>query len=153
MAGIDKLIVTNVQALRRKYGSSGLGAIHAAVDALIEAAAAPGITTRLVDISSRSQMRAVRAKAVVDPDVRKPNKDAIDAAYRAAIPDYLVILGSVDVVPHQSLVNPLFTDDPDGDDDRFVASDLPYACEAPYSRNIRDFRGPTRVVGRRSEEH
>ena len=30
----------------------------------------------------------------------------------------------------------------------YLASDLPYACEAPYSRNIRDFRGPTRVVGR-----
>src|SRR5262245_59144398 len=148
MARIDKLIVTNVQALRSKYGSSGVDAIRAAVDALIAADAVRGLTTRLVDIASRSQMRAVRARAVADPDVRKPNKDAIDAAYRAAMPDYLVILGSVDVVPHQSLVNPLFTDDPEGDDDRHVASDLPYACEAPYSRNIRDFRGPTRVVGR-----
>src|SRR5262245_41033615 len=99
MARIDKLIVTNVPALRSKYGSSGLGAIRAAVDELIAADAVRGLTTRLVDIGSASQMRAVRAKAVVDPDVRKPNKEAIDAAYRAAMPDYLVILGSVDVVP------------------------------------------------------
>jgi hypothetical protein len=148
MAKIDKLIVTNVQALRGKYRTRGLAEIGAAVDAMIAADAARGLATRLIDLSSRSQMRAVRAKAVLDPDVRKANKDAIDAAYRALMPDYLVILGSVDVVPHQSLLNPLYSTDPDGDNDFSVGSDLPYACEAPYSRNIRDFRGPTRVVGR-----
>jgi len=148
MAKIDKLIVTNVKALRSKYGSSGVAAIGAAVDAMIVADERRGLTTRMIDLASASQMRTVRGRAVVDPDVRKANKDAIDAAYRALMPDYLVILGSIDVVPHQSLVNPLYSDDPDGDNDRHVGSDLPYACEAPYSRNISDFRGPTRVVGR-----
>jgi hypothetical protein len=125
-AKIDKLIVTNVQALRSKYGTRSLAEISAAVDAMIAADAARGLVTRLIDLSSRSQMRAVRGKAVLDPDVRKASNDAIDAAYRALMPDYLVILGSIDVVPHQSLVNPLFSKDPDGDDDRYVDSDLPY---------------------------
>ena len=42
MARMDKLIVTNVSALHSKYGSSGLSAIRAAVDALIAADAVRG---------------------------------------------------------------------------------------------------------------
>ena len=49
----------------------------------------------------------------------------------------------MDVIPHQDLRNPLPSD---GDATAF--GDLPYACAAPYSRNIGDFRAPTRVVGR-----
>jgi hypothetical protein len=148
MPRIDKLIITNCAALRSKYGAGGLAAVRGAVDAFIAADAARGLTSRLLDLDSASQMRALRAARVADPDHREENKAAIDAAYRAITPDYLVILGSVDVVPHQALVNPLYSDDPDADNDRTVPSDLPYACEAPYSRAIRDFRGPTRVVGR-----
>src|SRR5262249_25071254 len=62
-------------------------------------------------------------------------------------PDYILILGSTDVVPHQDLDNPVH--DPASDDpDRHAFGDLPYACEAPYSRKVRHFVGPTRVVGR-----
>src|SRR6185295_16454359 len=32
--------------------------------------------------------------------------------------------------------------------DQFAFSDLPYACEAPYSRSPENFTGPSRVVGR-----
>jgi len=35
-----------------------------------------------------------------------------------------------------------------GDGDTDVPSDLPYACNVPFSRDIQDFLGPTRVVGR-----
>ena len=149
MPRIDKLIVTNCSALRAKYGSSGLSAVRDAIDGLIEADAARGLTAKLLDVSSAAQMRALRGRPVADADHREQNKDAIDAAYRAITPDYLVLLGSVDVVPHQNLRNPLFSpDDDDADDDRHAPSDLPYACEAPYGRLIRGFRGPTRVVGR-----
>jgi hypothetical protein len=45
------------------------------------------------------------------------------------------------------MVNPVH--DPSGEDnDKYAYGDLPYACEAPYSRNAQDFVGPTRVVGR-----
>jgi hypothetical protein len=61
-------------------------------------------------------------------------------------PDYLMILGATDVVPHQDLRNPvnLAGDDPDVT----VYGDLPYACDTPYSRDVVKFIGPTRVVSR-----
>ena len=57
-----------------------------------------------------------------------------------------MILGAIDVVPHQDIANPAF-DAPD-DPDRNADGDLPYACDAPYSRDIATFKGPSRVVGR-----
>jgi hypothetical protein len=77
------------------------------------------------------------------------NKAAVDAVVKKHRPEYLVLLGSHDVVPYQDLKNKLFDPtDPDSDPDRFVLSDLPYACEARYSQQVKDFLGPTRVVGR-----
>ena len=70
---------------------------------------------------------------------------AIDAVCTAFVPDYLVILGATDVVPHQDLRNPMFGSD---DPDEFDFGDVPYACAAPYSQEPKDFVGPTRVVGR-----
>src|SRR5262249_35919000 len=60
--------------------------------------------------------------------------------------DYLMILGSVDVIPHVPLTNPVYS--PGDDDDKKVPSDLPYACEAAYSTDPGRYTGPTRVVGR-----
>ena len=57
-----------------------------------------------------------------------------------------MILGAPDVVPHQNMTNPVFGSSDDPDD--YAWGDLPYACDAPYSRDIATFRGPTRVVGR-----
>ena len=57
-----------------------------------------------------------------------------------------MILGTIDVVPHQDIANPAF-DAPD-DPDKNADGDLPYACDAPYSRDIATFKGPSRVVGR-----
>ena len=50
-------------------------------------------------------------------------------------PDYLLLLGAPDVVPHIQLTNPM-TGTPDDDDDPGVPSDVPYAstprwCQAP----------------------
>ncbi len=66
--------------------------------------------------------------------------------FRALEPDYLMLLGSIDVIPHQDLANPVYADDKE--DDPKAWSDLPYACDAAYSRDIADFVGPTRVVAR-----
>src|SRR5262249_13631793 len=52
----------------------------------------------------------------------------------------------VDVIPHQNLKNPVFQQGED--DDQLAEGDLPYACEAAYSRSPEAFVGPTRVVGR-----
>ena len=56
-----------------------------------------------------------------------------------------MILGAIDIIPHQALINPAFgVDDVDGP----AYGDIPYACEESYSRQADKFIGPTRVVGR-----
>ena len=141
-----KVIVTNDSALRAKYGAAGKSRIDSAVKTLIAADAARGLKTRVVAIDSAKALKAAKGKAVGGPADVPGAKRAIDAVARKYRPDYVMILGGVDIVPHQQLVNGAF--EPGGDDDRTIPSDLPYACEAPYSTEPADFVGATRVVGR-----
>ncbi len=141
----DKIIVTNVSALRKKYGK-GLTKIQTAWKKLIAADKLRGFKTRVIALDSAAAMKKFKVAAVTDAAHAKQNKQAIDAIYRALLPEYLLILGAVDVVPHQDLLNPVF--DGDNDPDKFAYGDLPYACDAPYSQQVQDFIGPTRVVGR-----
>ncbi|MDF3022249.1 MAG: hypothetical protein K0Q92_3552 [Steroidobacteraceae bacterium] len=140
---IQKLIVTNVAALKKKYGAAGLKLIQKALARLVAADALRGLTTRIeaVDNPTRS------APKVTIIGNQRQVKATIDKLFTAhGSPDYLLILGGPDVIPHQLLENPLFS--PPDDIDRNVPSDLPYACSAPFSTKIPDFIGPTRVVGR-----
>lgn len=150
MPRVDKVVVTNVGALKAKY-LEGYRRVHDAVDGLMEADAARGITTRLVTLDHEPTMRRFGTAIVADPGSERENKLAIDAVWQALHPDYLMILGAPDIVAHQRLLNPVYS--PDDDDDRHVPSDLPYACDAPYSQTIAQFRGPTRVVGRLPDLH
>lgn len=145
----DKVIVTNVGALKKKYGA-GLARIRAAVRRLIAADKKRGIRTRLVALDSKTAMKKLRAPAVTDAADPEQNKKAIDGVFKKLTPEYVLILGAVDIVPHQNLENPVF--DGDEDPDEFAWSDMPYACEAPYSRKPQDFVAATRVVGRLPDE-
>jgi hypothetical protein len=69
-------------------------------------------------------------------------KKAVDDLFAKHIPAYMMLLGCHDVFPLQDIDNPA------EDEDFTVPSDLPYACDAPYSRSISAFTGPGRVVGR-----
>lgn len=154
----DKVIVTNRRVLDAKYGS-GVTVVDAAVAGVVAADLARGILTRVLDLSDPVQMAALAVTGlpwlpagapdpvpVTDPTDCAQNKAAIDAIYRAMLPDYLVLLGSIDVIPHQDVVNPVFS--PGVDDDALALGDLPYACEEPYSTDAAKFVGPSRVVGR-----
>lgn len=141
-----KIVVTNVSALQAKYKAAGVAEIRAAINKMVAADKKRGLTTRLIAVDDAAAMKRVKGAAVAVASNPRQNKEAIDAIYTALAPDYLMILGSVDVIPYQDLTNPLF--DPGGDDDQYASGDLPYACEAGYSREIADFVGPTRVVGR-----
>jgi len=141
----DKVIITNLGALKKKYDDR-FGRVRAAIDRLLEADKRRGLKTKLVAVDSASDMRAARGKAVKRVNDQRAVKKAVDALYDAYEPDYLMILGAQDIVPHQDLMNPVY--DPQGDEDKVVPSDMPYACEAPYSKEPNDFVGPTRVVGR-----
>lgn len=142
----DKIIVSNRSALVAKYGSGGLAKVQAAVKKLVAADKQRGIGTRLVFLDDAKAMKAHGGSAVVDATSPRQNKAAIDAICRKVKPEYLMILGAWDVVPHQDLRNPVYS--PSDDADEWAYGDLPYACEAAYSRDIARFRGPTRVVGR-----
>jgi hypothetical protein len=146
--GADKVVVTNVSALKRKYASQGYAKLQAAVRELIAADQKRGLKTIQVGVDDATAMGKLKAKPVTDPANARQNKVAIDGVYQALKPDYLMILGSIDVIPHQDLVNPAYDPSPDGDPDRLAPGDLPYACDAPYSTAIADFTGPTRVVAR-----
>ncbi len=144
-AKVDKIIVTNLSALKAKYDATGWQKIEAAVQALITSDRQRGLATRLCLLDDAASMERVKSPRVTKAADPKQNKDAIDAVFRALAPDYLMILGAIDVIPHQDLKNPLSSPD---DPDKLAFGDLPYACEAGYSRRIKNFFGPTRVVGR-----
>ncbi|MGA8350432.1 MAG: hypothetical protein WB773_21750, partial [Isosphaeraceae bacterium] len=144
----DKVILTNISVLKQKYGAQGYTKLHAAVKQLIASDQKRGLKTIQVGVDDATAMGKLKAKPVTDPASARQNKAAIDGVYKALRPDYLMILGSVDVIPHQDLVNPAYDPSPDGDPDRLAPGDLPYACDAPYSTAISDSTGPTRVVGR-----
>ncbi len=138
----DKVIVTNRTAMLRKYGTKGAAAVVKALKALLAADKKRGISTRVVFLDDAATMKKLKGKAVTNAADPRQAKGAVDAVFRGLDPDYLMILGAPDVVPHQDLKNLA------GDDDDVAWGDLPYACEAPYSRNPEAFIGPTRVVGR-----
>ena len=149
MAGkIDKIILTNTAALKAKYGKSGAHSISVEIERLISSDRARGLTTRLVAIDDVRSMREFSAHPVTQATDARQNKQAVDDLYAALAPDYILLLGSIDVIPSQRLHNPVYTSPTGEDTDRNAAGDLPYACEAAYSPEVTDFVGPTRVVGR-----
>ncbi|HXC04503.1 MAG TPA: hypothetical protein VNZ86_07100 [Bacteroidia bacterium] len=140
MKKTDKLIVTHSKALLNKYGK-GRGAILDAMRQLIKSDAGKGIQAVLVFVDEANKS-IPGFKPVKDASDPAQHKKAIDNLYRYYKPDYLLILGSRDVIPHVPMQN--LADK----EDRFVNSDLPYACEEPYSIAPGDFIAPSRVVGR-----
>lgn len=149
-----KIVVTHRGALESKYGRR-LARVDAALARLVAADAQRGLGTRIVALDSASQMRPFGTRPMRGPDDERGAKRCIDAIDKALSPHYFLILGGPDVVPMPLLENPAgvivgkVNDAPDnGDADPNIPSDLPYACDAPYSKDPGDFQGPTRVVGR-----
>jgi hypothetical protein len=142
----DKVIVTNRSALMKKYGRQGMTKIRQAIRALSSADKKRGMKNRVVYLDDAKTMKKLGGKPVMNASDPRENKLAIDVVFTSLQPDYLMILGAPDVVPHQDLANPVFK--PGKDDDTTAWGDVPYACEAPYSRDPARFVGPTRVVGR-----
>ena len=143
-----KVVLTNRTAAKDKYGASGWRRIRSAVTALAKADAARGITTRFFALDSAADCRKVGATPVTAAADAEPVKAIVDRIFAARNPAYLMLLGGPELVPLVDLANPLWTGDPNHDPDPVVPSDLPYACDAPYSLVASSYRGPTRVVGR-----
>jgi len=136
-----KLIVSCKNPLTLKYGAANFKQVNVLLGKLVAADKAKGLTTKIVYIDDP----ASAAKAgipVYASTTEKDCKDAVDALYAKLKPDYILLFGAQDIVPFVTIVNPASDDDPT------VPSDLPYACDAPYSTQAADLTGPTRVVGR-----
>ena len=129
----DKIIVSNRAALTAKYGSAGVGKIKQAVTALIAADAKRGIKSRLVYLDDAVAMKSFKGKAVTDPVDPRQNKEAIDAIFKTGDPDYLMILGAIDVVPHQDMANPVIRARP-----MIRTSSRMATCPMPAIRRIRE---------------
>jgi len=148
-AQADKLLITNNSALSAKYGAGGLQSIQTAIAKLIASDQGRGLQTVYLAVDDAPTMQGANGTPVTNPSDPQQNKAAIDALFHEFAPQYMVILGAVDVIPHQNLQNPAYDPaQPDNDPDQIVPSDLPYACAAPYSQNAADFIAPERVLSR-----
>lgn len=137
-----KLVVTNMQAIEAKY-RAGTPTIKAAIPPLVAADRARGIITTVVDMADKAQMARYAAPPVTTPSDARQSKQAIDGLSGGINPDWVMILGGPEIVPHQTLDNPVVERS-----DANVPSDLPYACNAPYGTEAGAFTSPTRAVGR-----
>ena len=137
-----KIIVSNKSALQALYGEN-LDNIGVALDALIASDNKKKINTQVIYLDDQKLMESFNVPYVSDKNNEEQNKEAIDGLYNDLNPDYIMILGGPDIVPFQSMTNPV-----SGDPDPNVPSDLPYASDSGYSTNINDFLNPSRVVGR-----
>jgi len=147
MARVHKLIIGNDAALKAKYGER-VRAIHKAIAALVAADQKRGLSSKYVVVDDPSLAKALSVNPAIVGD-EKSHKDAVDAIYTEYKPDYMLLLGSPDIIPHIALTNPLFNPKhPDDDSDKVVPSDLPYACDMSYGNDPGNFIGPTRVVSR-----
>lgn len=143
---IDKVVLAMQAALLSKYGDAGMARIARALRALVSADKRRGLVTELIHLDDAAAMAPYGGPAPAIPDARAV-KAAVDRIAAVLQPHYIVLLGGPDVMPMVPIVNPAYSG-ADGDGDRHVPSDLPYACDAPYSTDANRFLGPTRVVGR-----
>jgi hypothetical protein len=138
-----KLVITHRRALVGKYGTKGYAKLKAALDALAKADRKRGITTKLVLLDADVPAGGTK---VATPAQAGKFKRAIDARVRKqGAPDYVLLLGGPDVIPHVPLRNPWADEE---DEEATVPSDLPYACDQAHSLDAAKFLGVTRVVGR-----
>ncbi len=140
----EEIIVTNIGRLEKKCGQ-GIKAVLKTLADHQKKSKQLGIDVQLVCLDDAVQMIKFKAPAVTSATSARQNKNAIDAIYQKLYPDYMMILGASDVIPHQDMKNPKFND---VDDDKLALGDLPYCCNAPYSKEPGNFLAPTRVVGR-----
>lgn len=142
-----KLCVTVQANLAAKYSASALARIDKALQAWIKADAARGITTLHVALDDAAAMKAQGVAAISGKTTPVKVKRALDGLCKKLTPEYVVIFGGDEVVPMFRVPNPSF--DPNGDTDKEVPTDNPYACSTAYSaKNRKSYLVPDRVVGR-----
>lgn len=142
---IAKLVFVNQSAGQAKYKTTGWTKVEKALKGLVKADKERGISTKLVRIDNKDEMEKYGVSPVTNPKNASAVKRVVDAVFKSVKPHYVLLLGGPDLIPHVPLKNPLFGHN---DEDEFIPSDLPYACDAAYGLDPSKFLGITRVVGR-----
>lgn len=138
----SKIIVTNKMALEAKYGKTGADSILLTMNTMVAMdRQVRSISSFVLLLDDKNQMSLYGAKYVTDPQDEKQVKNAIDKICRYIKPDYILLLGGRDIIPHQHLVHP-------GDLEKQVESDLPYACSESYHTSVDAYLHPERMVSR-----
>jgi len=141
-----KLSVTVKANLEKKYPAAARARVDAAVTAWIRADAARGIRTVHLALDDAADMRPYQVPAIRGTATAVKIKKTLDALVAKLSPDYIVLFGSADIVPHFSVKNPSRSKE---DDDPAVPTDNPYACSAKFDRaKVKSYLVPDRVVGR-----
>lgn len=139
-----KIILTSKSNLSKKYGSA-FNELKKHFTKLVASDKEKMVDTKVIYIDDATSTKSIGLKPVANMK-EKSCKDFVDLLYKKHKPAYIVIFGSQDVFPFQELKNDLFY--PGDDDDEFIPSDLPYACDSPYGKKVAAFVNPVRVVGR-----
>lgn len=142
-----KLSITVKAALEAKYPAAARARIDTALKKWIAADAARGILTTHVALDDAAAMGQLGVAAIKGRATALRCKRAIDALCRKLAPEYVVIVGGDEIVPHFRVANP--SQSPDGDTDTEVTTDNPYACSTPYrAKDRKSYLVPDRVLGR-----
>lgn len=135
------IIVTNRSAMVSKYGRRETDSIFLALNMLDAVYIERGLSSFVLLIDSKEQMSVFGAKNVTDSMNQKQVKDGLTRVCKSEKPDYIVLVGSSDIIPHQCLKHP-------EEEGVLIPSDLPYACSSPYSTPIDSFLNTDYMVSR-----
>ena len=142
-----KLNITCRKPLQKKYNATAIQRIDSAIAKWIAADANRGIRTIHLAVDSAADMRPYKIAPVIGRPSAAKVKKALDQLIAGLSPDYVVIIGSGDIVPLFDVTNP--TRSGDGDTDPTVPTDNPYASSRPFNPKKRaTYLVPDRVLGR-----
>jgi hypothetical protein len=144
MASI-KLSVTCGKRLAAKYDAQALDKVRKAIEAWTAADKARGFQTIHVELDDPVAMRSLGVSALTGRATPGKVKRKLDALVARHSPDYVVLIGSADVIPMFVVPNP----SAHGDDEPTVSTDNPYACSKRfYVGRLSSYLVPDRVLGR-----
>jgi hypothetical protein len=144
MERVDKVIVTSLRRLTKKYDAAGVASILVAIKHVIEQdRTRRQLTTRLICLDLETEMAPFGGPIPVQAS-NLDFKSAVDRVYFGLKPQFIVLLGDEDVIPHQTLICRI----PKLERYDAVPSDLPYASDAPADAPITRHIDACRIVGR-----
>ena len=101
-----KAILYNGQALVAKYRAAFGTQVLPSLQALVTAGTASGLAPRIFDVTDPATAAALGVP-VAAPGSELDHKNFVDAVAAMHSPNYIVLIGSQDTFPTQTLVNPL----------------------------------------------